>query len=83
LKHLKNFITFARRLSTACTVEIAGVWTSGYAFSRIFLFAAIVGAAGGGVTDVKTTVAMTSAEMKDAFAKAGPVAASFWSAGKA
>jgi uncharacterized protein with GYD domain len=45
--------------------------------------AAIVAAAGGGVTDVKTTVAMTSAEMKDAFAKAGPIAASFRSAGKA
>ena len=45
--------------------------------------AAIVAAAGGGVTDVKTTVAMTSAEMKDAFAKAGPIAGSFRSAGKA
>ena len=43
--------------------------------------AAIVAAAGGGVSDVKTTMAMTSAEMKNAFAKAGPIAASFRSAG--
>lgn len=41
----------------------------------------IVAAAGGGVTDLKTTLAMTSAEMKDIFAKAGPIAASFRSAG--
>lgn len=41
----------------------------------------IVAAAGGGVTDLKTTLAMTSAEMKAAFAKAGPVAASFRAAG--
>jgi uncharacterized protein with GYD domain len=41
----------------------------------------IVAAAGGGVTDLKTTLAMSSAEMKNAFAKAGPVAASFRSAG--
>ena len=43
----------------------------------------VVAAAGGGVTDLKTTLAMTSAEMKNAFAKAGPIAASFRSAGKA
>jgi uncharacterized protein with GYD domain len=42
----------------------------------------IVAAAGGGVTDLKTTLAMTSAEMKNAFAKAGPLAAGFRSAGK-
>jgi uncharacterized protein with GYD domain len=42
----------------------------------------IVAAAGGGATDLKTTMAMTSAEMKNAFAKAGPIAASFRSAGK-
>jgi uncharacterized protein with GYD domain len=43
---------------------------------------AIAAVAGGGVTDTKTTLAMTSAEMKNAFAKAGPIAASFRSAGK-
>lgn len=42
----------------------------------------IVAAAGGGVTDLKTTVAMTSAEMKNAFTNAGPIAGSFRSAGK-
>ena len=41
----------------------------------------IVAAAGGGVTDLKTTIAMTSADMKAAFAKAGPIAASFRPAG--
>lgn len=41
----------------------------------------IVAAAGGGVTDLKTTLAMTSAEMKSAFERAQPVAASFRSAG--
>ena len=41
----------------------------------------IVAAAGGGVTDLKTTLAMTSADMKSAFAKAGPIAASFRAAG--
>jgi uncharacterized protein with GYD domain len=41
----------------------------------------IVAAAGGGVTHLKTNLAMTSAEMKSAFAKAGPIAASFRSAG--
>jgi len=44
--------------------------------------ALIVAAAGGGVTDLKTTVAMTTGEMKNAFAAAGPLAASFKSAGK-
>lgn len=42
---------------------------------------AIVVAASGGVTDLKTTLAMSSSEMKDAFAKAGPIAASFRAAG--
>lgn len=42
---------------------------------------AIVAAAGGGVTNLKTTLAMSSGEMKNAFAKAGPLAASFKSAG--
>ena len=43
--------------------------------------AAIVAAAGGGVTDLKTTVGMTSNEMKNAFIKAGGFAAGFKSAG--
>jgi uncharacterized protein with GYD domain len=43
--------------------------------------AAIVAAASGGVTDLKTTVGMTSSEMKNAFVKAGSIAASFRSAG--
>ena len=42
---------------------------------------AIVVAAGGGVTDLKTTLALSSSEMKDAFAKAGPIASGFRSAG--
>lgn len=37
----------------------------------------IVAAAGGGVTDLKTTLAMTSTDKKAAFAKGGPIAASF------
>ena len=41
----------------------------------------IVAAAGGGVTDLKTTLAMSSADMKAAFAKAGAVAAGFRPAG--
>ncbi|WP_157961410.1 GYD domain-containing protein [Microvirga flavescens] len=43
--------------------------------------AAIVAGAGGGVTDLKTTLALSAADMKAAFAKAGTVAASFRSAG--
>jgi uncharacterized protein with GYD domain len=42
---------------------------------------AIVAAAGGGVTDLKTTVGMTSADMKNAFVKAGSIAAGFRPAG--
>jgi uncharacterized protein with GYD domain len=39
--------------------------------------AAIVSGAAGRVTDLKTTLAMTSAEMKAAFAKAAPIAAAY------
>ncbi len=42
---------------------------------------AIVAAASGAVTDLKTTLAMTSGEMKNSFAKAGTVAAGFRAAG--
>jgi uncharacterized protein with GYD domain len=42
---------------------------------------AMVVAAGGGVTDLKTTLAMTSAEMKNVFARAGRIATHFRSAG--
>lgn len=37
--------------------------------------------AAAGVTDLKTALAMTSGGMKNAFAKAGPIAASFRPAG--
>ncbi|MBZ6075376.1 GYD domain-containing protein [Microvirga puerhi] len=43
--------------------------------------ALIVAAASGGVTDMKTTVAMTSAEMKEAFTRAGNMAGGFRAAG--
>jgi uncharacterized protein with GYD domain len=43
--------------------------------------ASIVAAAGGGVSHLKTTVAMTSTDMKNAFAKAGSIAAGFRPAG--
>jgi len=43
--------------------------------------ASIVAAAGGGVTGLKTTVGMTSNEMKNVFTKAGGIAANFRSAG--
>lgn len=42
----------------------------------------IIAAASGGVTDLKTSLAMTSADMKVAFEKAGPVAAGFRAAGR-
>ena len=42
---------------------------------------AIVVAAGGGVIDLKTTLALSSAEMKQAFTNAAPIAATFRSAG--
>lgn len=41
----------------------------------------LVAAATGGVTDITTTLAMTSAEMRDAFVRAGPLAAQFRPAG--
>ncbi len=41
----------------------------------------IVAAAAGGVTNLKTTLAMTSADMQQAFARARPVAAHFKAAG--
>ena len=41
----------------------------------------VVAAAGGGVTDLKTVLAMTSGDMKNVFAKAGPIVASFRPAG--
>lgn len=43
--------------------------------------ALIIAAAGGGVTDLKTSLALTSSEMKDAFAKAGRLGLTFKSAG--
>ncbi len=43
--------------------------------------ALIIVAAAGGITDLKTTLAMTSSEMKQAFAKAGPLAGRFKAAG--
>ena len=42
----------------------------------------IIAGASGGVTDLRTTLAMRSSEMKDVFAKAGPIAANFRAAGK-
>jgi len=44
--------------------------------------ALVAAAAGGSITDIKTITAMTPSDMKNAFAKAGPLAASFKSAGK-
>lgn len=43
--------------------------------------ALLAAASGGGVTDLRTTVAMTSIEAKGAFAAAGDLAPSFKSAG--
>jgi uncharacterized protein with GYD domain len=43
--------------------------------------AAVIGGASGAVTDLKTTFALTSPEMKDAFTRAGSIAASFRPAG--
>lgn len=42
---------------------------------------AIVAAGTGGATDLKTTLAMSSREMKEAFAKAGAIVAGFKAAG--
>jgi uncharacterized protein with GYD domain len=44
--------------------------------------AVLVAAAGGSVTDLRTTVAMTPAQAKQAFMKAGELAGSFKSAGQ-
>jgi uncharacterized protein with GYD domain len=43
--------------------------------------ATIVAAAGTGVSDLKTVMALNSAQMKNAFAKAGSIAASYRSPG--
>jgi uncharacterized protein with GYD domain len=43
--------------------------------------ASIVAAATGGASHLKTTLAMTSGEMKQAFTKAGPIVAKFRAAG--
>lgn len=43
----------------------------------------LIAAAGGSVSHLKTTLAMTSADMKRAFERAGPMAAAFRSAGAA
>lgn len=43
----------------------------------------LAAAAGGGVTDVKTVVAMTTAEAKEAYAMAGKAAGSYVPPGKA
>ncbi|WP_460452348.1 GYD domain-containing protein [Alsobacter sp. SYSU BS001988] len=45
--------------------------------------ATIAAASGGGVTDIKTTVAMSPTEAMEAFRQAGVVASSFKSAGRA
>jgi len=45
------------------------------------LSALIVAAAGGGVTGLKTTLAMTGSEAQEAMRKAGKIAAAFRSAG--
>jgi uncharacterized protein with GYD domain len=45
--------------------------------------AVLTAAAGGSVTDLRTTVAMTPAQAKQAFARAGKLAGSFRSAGQA
>jgi uncharacterized protein with GYD domain len=45
--------------------------------------AVLTAAAGGSVTDLRTTVAMTPAQAKQAFTKAGELAGSFRSAGQA
>lgn len=47
-----------------------------------FVGALIAVVAGGGVTDLKSTVAITSAEAKKAFQKAGALAGSFRTAGQ-
>jgi uncharacterized protein with GYD domain len=50
--------------------------------ARTVAAAVITAAAGGGVTDIKTTLAMTGAEAMQAFQNAGNLAKSFRSAGQ-
>jgi uncharacterized protein with GYD domain len=49
---------------------------------RAMSAAVLTAAAGGGVTDVRTTIAMTPAEAVQAFKKAGELGGSFRSAGQ-
>ena len=49
---------------------------------RALSAAVLAAAAGGGATDLKTTVAMSTSEAMEAFQKAGELAASFKSAGQ-
>jgi len=51
--------------------------------ARTVAAAVMTAAAGGGVTDIKTTLAMTGAEAMQAFRTAGDLARSFRSAGQA
>jgi uncharacterized protein with GYD domain len=51
--------------------------------AQIVSAAVIAAAAGGGVTDMKTTLAMTGAEAMQAFRAAGDLAKNFRSAGQA
>jgi uncharacterized protein with GYD domain len=51
--------------------------------ARTVAAAVITAAAGGGVTDMKTTLAMTGAEAMQAFRSAGDLAKNFRSAGQA
>jgi uncharacterized protein with GYD domain len=50
---------------------------------RAMAAAVLAAASGGGVTDLRTTVALTTAEAMQAFKKAGELAGSFRSAGEA
>ena len=55
----------------------------GEAPSEQDVLAALIAAAGsGGVTNLNTTLAVNAADMKSAFAKAGPLAAKFRAAGR-
>lgn len=49
---------------------------------RVMAAEVIAAAAGGGVTDVKTTLVLTAAEAKEVFGRAGDLAKSFRSAGQ-
>lgn len=50
---------------------------------QAYMASMAVAAAGGGVTDLKSTIALTSADMKGAFEKAKEAAGQFRSAGEA